>query len=141
LLFCWGYDFDGADDRELLVRFDEADAKREFANMSLADVFEKVKSGVFHIVFLDAGNNRVGSGTAFSTCGYLVTNHHVFSGPRDTRVWIRRETHKSPAEGVLLSYPNFERRLRSGSDRNNFDFAILDFPELASQPATVASKN
>jgi S1-C subfamily serine protease len=104
--------------------------------MSLADVFERVKSGVFHIVFLDAGNNRVGSGTAFSTCGFLVTNHHVFSGPQDTRVWIRRETHKSTAEGMLLSYPNFERRLRSGSDRKNFDFAVLDFPELASQPDT-----
>jgi hypothetical protein len=82
--------------------------------MSLADVFERVKSGVFHIVFLDADNHRVGSGSAFATCGYLVTNHHVFSGPRDTRVWIRRETHQSPAEGILLSYAEFAKRLRAG---------------------------
>jgi S1-C subfamily serine protease len=103
--------------------------------MSLADVFERVKSGIFHIVFLDANNNRVGSGTAFSTCGYLVTNHHVFSGPQTARVWIRRETDKQHGQGLLLSYADFRQRLRSGSDRNNFDFAVLEFPELMAKPA------
>jgi len=37
---------------------------------------------------------------------------------------------------MLLSYAEFGKRLRSGSDRNNFDFAVLDFPELVTQQGT-----
>lgn len=98
--------------------------------MSLADTFGRVKSGVFHIVYLDSANNRLSSGSAFATCGYLVTNHHVFLGPANSRVWIRREGQNDPGQGVIMPCNDFMRRLRSGSDINNFDFAVMDFPEI-----------
>lgn len=98
--------------------------------MSLADTFERVKSGVFHIVYLDAANNRLRSGSAFATCGYLVTNHHVFLGPANSLVWIRREGQNNQQQGVIMPCGDFMQRLRSGSDINNFDFAVMDFPEI-----------
>jgi len=36
----------------------------------------------------------------------------------------------------LLSYNEFSKRLKSGSERNQFDFAILDIPELVNQKDT-----
>lgn len=104
--------------------------------MSLPDIFEKVKSGVFHIVFLGASDQRLASGTAFAACGFLITNHHVFRGPSESRVWIRRQDDTSIKQGVLLSYVDFSKRLRSGSELNQYDFAVLDIPEIAKQPNT-----
>jgi S1-C subfamily serine protease len=104
--------------------------------MSLPDIFEKVKNGVFHIVFLDAKDKRLASGTAFATCGFLVTNHHVFVGPPESRVWIRKQGDTSTKDGVLFSYADFSKRLRSGSEQNQYDFAILDVPEILKKETT-----
>jgi S1-C subfamily serine protease len=101
--------------------------------MSIADTFARLKSGIFHIVYLNAQNERIGSGTAFSACGYLVTNHHVFLGPAGSRVWIRREGDDNPPDGVVLDYAAFAQRLVSGSPERDYDFAILNLPEAINQ--------
>ncbi len=95
--------------------------------MSLADVFDRV---IFHIVYLDGQQNRIASGSAFSTCGYLVTNHHVFLGFAGSRAWIRREGEEDPSKGFVLGLGEFQKRLRSGSEQKDFDFAVLDVPEV-----------
>ena len=102
--------------------------------MAIADIFAEVGSGVFHLVFLNNQNQRIASGTTFATQGYLVTNHHVFLGPPNSRVWIRSGTQFRLDEGIVLPLQQFAARLRAGSDRNSFDFAVLDIPELVNQP-------
>jgi S1-C subfamily serine protease len=97
--------------------------------MPLADTFERVRSGLVHIVFLDAGNTAVASGTGFLSNGYLITNNHVFAGPTNTRVSLRREN-QPKSEDAIMSYRDFAARLVTGSDRNSYDFAVLRIPEI-----------
>jgi len=97
--------------------------------MTLAETFEATKSGVFHIVFVDGAENRIASGTGFASCSYLITNHHVFLGPPNSRVCIRAGGN----DLLVLPYADFAERLKSGSDQDNFDFAVLDVPEIMNQ--------
>lgn len=99
-------------------------------SQTLADTIQQVRSGVFHIVFLDENDRKIGSGSAFAIKGRLVTNNHVFSAPANSRVWVSREEHLAPTDGVLLSHKEWTSRLIFGSDENNGDFAVLDMPEL-----------
>jgi S1-C subfamily serine protease len=101
--------------------------------VGLADTFERVKSGVFHIVYLDGNDRRLGSGTGFASCGFLITNHHVFICPQNCRVWIRCEADVTPDQGLVLSSTAFRQRLKSGSTGAQMDFAVLDLPELVKQ--------
>lgn len=103
--------------------------------MALADTVEMVRSGVFNLVYLDPDNERIGSGTGFVSCGYLITNHHVFElSPNCMNVWIRREDDKLPAGGVLLTAADFKDRLVAGSVENQYDFAVLRLPEIVNVP-------
>jgi hypothetical protein len=97
--------------------------------MPLADTFERVRSGLVHILFLDDRNNAVASGTGFLSNGYLITNNHVFAGPSNTRVWLRRENQLDLKDSIILSYADFAKRFVTGSDRNSYDFAVLKIPE------------
>ena len=99
--------------------------------MSLTELHERVRSGVLHINFV-RGGNRIASGSAFTVGDYVVTNNHVFRGPADCDVLIRFADSDSQRfeDGVRLPYPEFERRLVSGSDERNFDFAVLRIPEV-----------
>ena len=98
--------------------------------MILSETLQKISSGVFHIVFLDTQGLIVGRGTAFASCGFLITNCHVFDGhPNTTHVWIRRHGEILRQQGILLTWQDFRNRLKSASDKNNFDFAVLDIPE------------
>lgn len=98
---------------------------------SLADIIEKVHSGVFHVVFLDTQRKRIGSGTAFTSSKFLLTNGHVFDFPPETNeVWIRQSLHTSLSEGACLRVEDFRRRLVTASPPEEYDYAVLDVPEL-----------
>lgn len=96
--------------------------------MPLADTFERVRSGLVHIVFLDAADKQVAGGTGFLSNGYLITNNHVFAGPPNSRVCLRKEN--QPDKPTILPYKDFATNLATGSDRNSYDFAVLDIPEI-----------
>jgi Trypsin-like peptidase domain len=97
--------------------------------MPLADTFERVRSGLVHILFLNAQNKAVASGTGFLSNGYLITNNHVFAGPPNTHVWLRRENQSDTTGSIVLPYADFAKRLVTGSDRSSYDFAVLKIPE------------
>ena len=98
----------------------------------LSDIVKVVRSGVFHVVYLDATQKRIGSGTAFTAKGLLVTNGHVFDVPRATEgIWLRQDGHRDPAtEGVYLRRTDFEARRIVASPSSEYDYAALDIPEL-----------
>jgi hypothetical protein len=98
----------------------------------LAKTVSKVRSGVFHIVFLDASKRRVSSGTAFASRGYFVTNGHVFDTPPGAMfVWIRQDQDQDLSRGVLISARDFESRRVVASPQDEYDYAVLDIPELS----------
>jgi len=99
--------------------------------MSLADVVARVRSGVVHIEY-SMGAERVASGTGFMAKHHLVTNHHVFSGPKNATVTLGWQPDANPTSRreVSLPYADFQRALVSGSPENALDFAILDVPQL-----------
>jgi S1-C subfamily serine protease len=99
--------------------------------VGLADTIEKIRSGVFNLVYLDQNGSRIGSGTGFVSCGFLITNHHVFELPPScVSVWIRRDTDRFPDDGLVLTAADFKKRLIAGSVENQYDFAVLRAPEV-----------
>jgi S1-C subfamily serine protease len=100
--------------------------------MSLADTFERVRTGLVHILFVAAGNppKEVANGTGFLSNGFLITNNHVFAGPPNTRVFLRREGETERGQSLSLPYADFRRLLVTGSDKNSYDYAVLRIPEL-----------
>lgn len=99
----------------------------------LQDLFQKVRSGIFHIVFFDSGKKRIGSGTAFIVSTYLITNNHVFAAPKCESVWIRQEGQNTINQGVHLSFDEFKKCLVVGSEEGNYDYAILNIPNFPHQ--------
>ena len=99
--------------------------------MSISQLIETVRSGVIHVEF-HTGSNRVASGTGFMTRGLLITNHHVFLGPSNSTVVLAWQPNQDLASRVeiRMDYTKFAASFVTGSDRNNFDFAVLRIPEL-----------
>ncbi|ACF02492.1 hypothetical protein Rpal_3996 [Rhodopseudomonas palustris TIE-1] len=95
--------------------------------MPLADVFEKVRSGLIHIIFIDEEGAAIAKGTGFLCRGFLITNNHVFAGPRDARVCLRKD---GSNEAFCLAGDDFARRLKTGSQESSYDYAVLDIPEI-----------
>lgn len=102
--------------------------------MSIPQLIERVRSGVIHIEF-HIGNNRVASGSGFMTQGLLITNHHVFLGPSNSTVVLAWQPNQDPSSRmeVRMNYAKFAASLVTGSDQNNFDFAVLSIVELQQQ--------
>lgn len=99
--------------------------------MELPDLIAKFRSGVFHIFYADSNNKRIGSGSAFTSHNHLITNGHVYNCPPGTRkIWIRRDEHSKPSEGVLLDVSDFQKRRIIASPPEEYDYAVLDVPEL-----------
>ncbi|WP_342235592.1 S1 family peptidase [Inquilinus sp. OTU3971] len=96
--------------------------------MSLEDTIDRIKSGVYNIVFIDSKNNRLGGGTCFLSLNYLITNSHVARAPNGCRVWIRRNGENDTKSGIILSQIEFNQLVVSRSEENNYDFAILNIP-------------
>lgn len=101
-------------------------------------LFNKVRSGVIHIEFFVAGTCN-SYGTGFLSRGHLITNHHVFSNretnvlPWDSTVILSVQFNSSISsrtELARISYGDFVSSLKSGSDIDGFDFAILSIPNL-----------
>ncbi|MDX8538801.1 serine protease [Mesorhizobium abyssinicae] len=103
--------------------------------MALSDTIERIRSGVFHIVCLDDNGNRIASGTAFSSYGYLITNAHVAQVPAGCTVWIRREG-DNQNDGFRIRGQKFRFRQKSASDDSNYDFSILELPEVTERGNT-----
>lgn len=100
-------------------------------SLSLADTVERVRSGVFHIVFLNDAGERLGSGSAFTAANHLITNGHVFDAPsRTARVWIRREEHTLLQQGIVLPILDFRSRRVFASAEEEYDYAVLKIDEL-----------
>lgn len=97
--------------------------------MSLAETFERVRSGLVHIIFANERGDVVAKGTGFLCASLLITNNHVFAGPKNSIVYLRKDG-QSKAETFCLPYAEFARRLRIGSDENSYDYAILSIPEI-----------
>ncbi|MDB9487246.1 trypsin-like peptidase domain-containing protein [Dolichospermum circinale CS-537/01] len=116
-------------------------------NNSIADIVEKVKSGIIHIVHVLDGE-RVSSGTGFMVNGYLVTNHHViYKAPSKSKIVLK--TYDSDRKKVLEGIIELERDehgyfsgLTNKSDKqdgsfiqalskeNKNDYIVFDIPEL-----------
>jgi S1-C subfamily serine protease len=101
--------------------------------MALADTVGRTRSGLFQIVFLNSADQIVAQGSAFASRGFLITNNHVFAGPTDTKVWIRKDNQVLLKQGIVLSRSDFSARLVTGSDKNSFDYAVLRIPEATAQ--------
>jgi Trypsin-like peptidase domain len=99
--------------------------------MTILRFLPAIRTGVIHIEFHTKGQ-RVASGTGFMCKGFLVTNNHVFAGPRDSTVTLAWQPNAASDERieVRLPYANFAASLVAGSDRNNLDYAILKIPTL-----------
>lgn len=99
--------------------------------MSLSETISKISTGVFHIVFLNSRNERLGSGSGFISCAYLITNCHNIEIPASVaKVWIRQEGEADVNQGLILTPDEVKKRILSASDKNNYDYAILEMPEL-----------
>lgn len=99
--------------------------------MSIPELVANVRSGVVHIEFHMWGK-RIASGTGFMARDFLVTNHHVFLGPRDSTVILAWQPTQDPSSRteVQMNYASFAAYLVTGSDQNNYDFAVLKIPAL-----------
>jgi hypothetical protein len=98
--------------------------------MCLPDTVQRVRSGLFKIVFANANNEKVGGGSAFLANDLLVTNHHVFVGHlHANRVGIRRDDMPSD-QFRMFSPSDFASRLEAGSMEQSYDYAVLRLPEI-----------
>ena len=100
-------------------------------NQSIHELFKKVQSGVIHIEYSDK-DKVVASGSAFIANGYLITNNHVLEGPTESTVKLSWQPKYKNKDLIEVEYPfsKFSDALKAGSDENNYDYAILDIPEL-----------
>ncbi|NES03312.1 MAG: trypsin-like peptidase domain-containing protein [Okeania sp. SIO2F4] len=101
--------------------------------MSLVDIVEKVKSGVVHIIHT-INEARVSSGTGFMVEGLLVTNYHVACIPPTDSVVVIRTINSSPdqlLDGIYMTNHDFLKRTKTASDERNYDYIVLDIPELS----------
>jgi S1-C subfamily serine protease len=97
--------------------------------MPLVDTFERVRSGLVHIIFLNGARTVVAGGTGFLCNGFLVTNNHVFAGPKDSHVYLRR-VGQDAANSFTMPYAAFAARLVTGSQESSYDYAVLQIPEI-----------
>lgn len=97
--------------------------------MPFSTLFEKTRSGVFNIVYQDAVGNRLASGSAFVCLDFLITNAHVFKAPANAAFVRVRNDSTNP---ISFDFPvaEFRSRLKASSDESNYDFAVLDVPEI-----------
>ena len=97
----------------------------------LSQIVSIVRSGVFHVVYLDASSRRLGSGTAFMSKGLLVTNGHLLElPPSTTDIWLRQDHHRHQNEGICLRKEDFINRMLFASPPEEYDYAALEIPEL-----------
>jgi len=103
--------------------------------MSFADIVKEVKSGVVHIIHTVNGE-RVSSGTGFMVEELLVTNYHVaYTPPTDSVVFIRtiNSSPDIPLDGIPMTNHDFLKRTKTASDKEGYDYIVLDIPELSKQ--------
>ncbi|MBD2690531.1 S1 family peptidase [Anabaena catenula] len=116
-------------------------------NKSIADIVEKVKSGIIHIVHVLDGE-RVSSGTGFMVNGYLVTNHHViYKAPSKSKIVLKTyDSDRNKALEGIIELERDEDGYFSGltnkgdkqddlfilalSEENKNDYIVFDIPEL-----------
>jgi S1-C subfamily serine protease len=96
--------------------------------MTVAEICEKVASGVVHFQF-ELHGERVGSGSGFLLNGQAITNHHVYKDSIrfDTRI---RYLQSGAYRDVSFPPGSLSRCLKAGSEESSYDFAILEIPQL-----------
>lgn len=100
---------------------------------SFDTLYSRVCTGVVHLNFFASGK-RISAGTGFILNQRLVTNNHVAICPSADTVKIRTllNDRKNTNDGLVIPYSRFQTCLVSGSPENQFDYAILEIPELQS---------
>lgn len=108
----------------------------EGVDVSAADLFEKVRSGVFHIEHF-VGERVVASGTGFLSRGLFLTNNHVFSGPDGAMVRLSSQPTSAISSRRSIDIPSWKwiECLRTGSPESNYDFAVLKLSMLDADDA------
>lgn len=100
--------------------------------MNIPDLVESIQSSIVHIIYVK-DKKKVGSGTGFILDGYLVTNNHVIQTPQDTH-FLLRFYDSDPlklSDGMLFEHSDFISFLKTGSEENAYDFAVLGIPKLS----------
>lgn len=102
--------------------------------MEIADLVDTVRTGVISIEFL-VDRSTVASGSGFMVQGLLITNNHVYSGPRNSTVKLTWQRSNEPGDKgeVQIPYYRFSSCLLAGDPVTNKDYAILDLSELREQ--------
>lgn len=105
---------------------------QEITRMDVKSLIEKIRSGVLSIEFLNSAEEIVATGSGFMVDGYLITNHHVFMGPDGCSVIIATHPTIDPKSRIKtrIGADEFRASLLRGSDKNNYDYAVLDLPVL-----------
>ncbi|MBD2666957.1 hypothetical protein B6N60_03452 [Richelia sinica FACHB-800] len=117
-------------------------------NNSIADIVEKVQSGIIHIIHINFDGERVSSGTGFMVNGYLVTNYHVvYQAPKESKIVLKTydSDRNKPLNGIIelerdedgyFSGLTNKGEKRDGSfiqalsEENKNDYIVFDIPEL-----------
>ncbi|HWW08547.1 serine protease [Collimonas sp.] len=104
---------------------------------TVADLVEKIRSGVIHIEYSSHGK-LVGSGTGFMCRDHLITNNHVYQIALQSIVTLVKLAWQPDADvasrqEVQMRIVEFKRQFIGGSDVNNYDYAILNVPQLVAR--------
>jgi S1-C subfamily serine protease len=96
------------------------------------EIWGKCYSSICSISFNNAQGQRISSGTGFKVGPYLITNNHVFHAPGSSTVelrFVKNDGHSLNANKVI-SYSDFQNRLKSGSPESNWDYAMISLNDL-----------
>lgn len=98
----------------------------------IKDTWNKCYSSVCSICFYDTSNNLVGSGTGFKVGAHLITNNHVYYAPGSDIVELKfvDSNGYTISKSKRISYIEFKNRLLLGDSESNWDYAIIDLPDL-----------
>lgn len=110
------------------------DIQKNRNRILVSALIEKIRGGVIHIEYF-ANGTRIASGSGFICHGHLITNHHVFLGPSNSTVRLSWQPTAdiTSIRYIEIPYVYYSSTLVSGSDEQNFDFAILKIKELQEQ--------
>ena len=102
--------------------------------MDFTEIIEEVKSGIIHLLFLNADGSKINSGSGFLANRRLVTCDHVVSQSYhpDTKVHIRfgDDAKKNLSEDIIFGINELKRKIELKSPENENDFCVLNISEI-----------
>jgi S1-C subfamily serine protease len=100
------------------------------------DLWSQIYPSVCSIKHIQSGN-KIANGSGFIVNGKLITNNHVFACPVSDKVIIEfvGQNGSDITRSLELDKVTFNNALQSGSTEENWDYAILDIPQLVDIPS------